>query len=167
MPKHPPFEKGNKITSKYNSSYIEKVDKYLKWSKDRSIKVLKQRSNEKGYEIFESKLQVKLPTLVGFAKYVGVVENTITNWRNAYPEFKVASDKIIGEQRQKLIDSGLSGAYNSTIAKLILSSNHGMKERVDNTTKDESVNNFNDEQINRIAERIVERRPASDGDTSV
>ncbi len=66
---------------------------------------------------------------------------------------------------QRLIDMGLSGVYNSTIAKLILSSNHGMRERLDKTSDDKPINNFNDEQVDRIADRIS-RRKSDDGGIS-
>ena len=39
----------------------------------------------------------------------------------------------------RLGESGLSGAYNSTIAKLILSSNHGMHEKSEVENKSEYV----------------------------
>lgn len=37
-------------------------------------------------------------------------------------------------QKRELINRGLLGTYNSTIAKLILSSNHMMTERIDQTS---------------------------------
>jgi hypothetical protein len=40
-----------------------------------------------------------------------------------------------------------------------------MKERVDATTDDEPINNFNDKQIDRIADRIA-RGKGDDGSTS-
>ena len=151
--------------NKYKEEYIEEVDKYLKKNKDRNVKILKQKNIEKGYLSYENQLKVKLPTIVGFAIYLGVSEKTLYNWANANSEFKAALSKIKNEQKQRLINSGLSGTYNSTIAKLILSSNHGMKERVDNTTDDKPINNFNDEQINKIADRIAGRE-GDDGSIS-
>lgn len=159
------FKENNKDAEKYDPKFIGYVDKYLKKNRDRNVKILKQKNTDKGYEMFETRLKVKLPTIVGFALYLGVVEKTLHNWANEYPEFRVALDKIKSEQRQRLINSGLSGEYNSTIAKLILSSNHGMRERVDATTDDGPINNFNDEQVNRIADRIA-RRKSDDGNQS-
>jgi len=37
-------------------------------------------------------------------------------------------------QKKRLIEEGLSGKYNSAIAKLILSANHGMSDRTENST---------------------------------
>jgi len=141
--------------TEYKEKYIKEVDKYLKKNKDRYTKFLKQKNLGKGYSTYESRLKVKLPTIVGFAIYLNVSEKSLYNWADVHSEFRVALDKIKNEQKQRLINSGLAGIYNSTIAKLILSSNHGMKERIDNTTDDEPINNFSDEQINRIADRIA------------
>lgn len=139
--------------TEYKEKYIKEVDKYLKKNKDRYTKFLKQKN--KDYSTYESRLKVKLPTIVGFAIYLNVSEKSLYNWADVRPKFRVALNKIKNEQKQRLINSGLAGIYNSTIAKLILSSNHGMKERIDNTTDDEPINNFSDEQINRIADRIA------------
>ena len=141
--------------TEYKEKYIKEVDKYLKKNKDRYTKFLKQKNLGKGYSTYESRLKVKLPTIVGFAIYLNVSEKSLYNWADVRPKFRVALNKIKNEQKQRLINSGLAGIYNSTIAKLILSSNHGMKERIDNTTDDEPINNFSDEQINRIADRIA------------
>jgi len=153
------------VISRFKKRYINDVDKYIKKNKDRNTKYLKQRNDSKGYETYETKLVVKLPTIVGFSIYLGFAEKTLYTWAGKSPEFRLALDRIKNEQKQRLMNSGLSGQYNSTIAKLILSSNHGMKERVDNTTDDEPINSFNDEQIDRIADRIA-RRKRNDGGTS-
>jgi len=159
-------ENTNRVdNSDYEEKYIGEVDVYLKKNKDRSVKVLKQKNTEKGYSMFVNKLKVKLPTIVGFAAYLGFSEKTLYNWAETFPEFRTALDKIKNEQKQRLINSGLSGDYNPTIAKLVLSSNHGMKDRVDSTTNDESINNFTDEQIDRIADRY-NRGKGNDGRAS-
>lgn len=144
----------------YNEKFIDQVDKYLKKNKDRKVKFLKKKNGERGYLTFDTKLKVKLPTITGFALFLGVSQKTIYSWAEIFPDFREALDKIKSEQKQRLINSGLSGEYNAAIAKLILSSNHGMKERVDSTTDDKPINNFNDQQINRIADRIARRQNA-------
>ena len=37
------------------------------------------------------------------------------------------------EQKERLVNMGLAGVYNSNIAKMMLSSNHGMKDRIETT----------------------------------
>lgn len=97
---------------------------------------------------FERRLRVNIPTLEGLATYLGVNRDTLQEWRKEHKEFSVSFDYLLREQAQKLMVGGLSGDYNPTIAKLILSANHGMKERVDATTDDKplpantTINNF-------------------------
>jgi hypothetical protein len=58
------------------------------------------------------------------ALYLDVNKTTIFEWEKKYPDFSNSLDKIKDEQKKRLLEKGLSGEYNSTIAKLILSSNH-------------------------------------------
>lgn len=112
--------------SEYKEEYISKIDEYLNLHQDYLI---------------EDKIKVKLPTIEGFAKYIGVNKTTLYYWESSYPSFSNALDKIRTEQKERLINSGLSGDYNSTIAKLILSANHGMSEKTeqDITTKGQAL----------------------------
>lgn len=109
---------GGRPTS-YEPVFIDSVDEYLKGCVD-------------VYEMIEGigkVLKVKLPTREKFAQFINVSQDSLVNWGKEYPEFFAALQKIDIEQKQKVLESGLSGAYNSKIGGLILSSNHGMKER--------------------------------------
>lgn len=140
-------EDKNKIgrPTDYDPKFIDEVDKYLKANQDKEVEVVKQRNDDKGYEMLEHKLKVKLPTREGFALFIGVQRQAIWEWSKKYDGFNYALRKIDTEQQKRLINAGLSGEYNSTIAKLILSSNHGMKERTDTdiTSGGEKVGSFN------------------------
>ncbi|MHC4735716.1 MAG: terminase small subunit [Planctomycetota bacterium] len=107
--------------SEYKPEYVKKVDEYIQLS-------LKQ-----------NKTTTELPTLVGLAIYFDKVVNTLKNWGKEHPEFLTALRKLQAYQKRELINRGLLGTYNSTIAKLILSSNHGMTERIDQTSGDEPM----------------------------
>ncbi len=107
--------------SEYKPEYVEKVDEYIQLS-------LKQ-----------NKTTTELPTLVGLAIYFDKVVNTLKNWGKEHPEFLTALKKLQAYQKRELINRGLLGTYNSTIAKLILSSNHMMTERIDQTSGDEPM----------------------------
>lgn len=123
--------------TKYKEEFCAKVDEYLKEHQDEEVQVVKQANAEKGYEMFDNKLKVKLPTIEGFARYVDVNKTTLYEWETEHPNFSNALEKIRTEQKERLINSGLSSEYNSTIAKLILSSNHGMSDRGIVNTEDE------------------------------
>ena len=114
--------------TKYDPLFINEVDKYL---------------DECG------KNQMKVPTKQEFAMRIGVDDDTLDNWANAKdengklinPDFFGALKKLMQSQAVQLINDGIYGGkeVNSTIIKLLLQNNHGMKERVDNTTNDKDV----------------------------
>jgi hypothetical protein len=84
-------------------------------------------------------VNVNLPKIEGFAQYIGVHKDTITEWKKKYDDFSVALDKIRTEQHNRLVDNGLSGRYNPVITRLILANNHGMREKSDVTTGGEKI----------------------------
>jgi hypothetical protein len=129
--------------TEYKEEYIQKADEYLKANKDEYEEFHKTRGEKSdGYERL---VRVKLPTIEGFALMLGHNKHALYDWEKKYPKFSHALDKIREEQRKRLINGGLSGDYNSTIAKLILSSNHGYKEKTeqDITSKGDKVVGFN------------------------
>ena len=111
----------------YKPEYVNKVYEYLKLKNDEEIEFHKTRGeNTNSYERI---LKVNLPTKEDFALFIGVNKSSLYDWEELYPEFSNALDLITIHQRGKLINGGLSGTYNPTIAKLLLSANHGMKEK--------------------------------------
>jgi hypothetical protein len=162
MPQGAPLN--NQNASKYDPKYIDEVYAYIKKSKDRQRKVIK-RFGKNGLETFETKIVVKLPTNEGFSRYAGISVPTLLSWAKKHKSFRKALRALKAEQKDRLINGGLAGTYNPTIAKLLLSSDHNMKERVDNTTNDLPTNNFSDEQLNRIAERVLKGRSDTVGNT--
>lgn len=125
----------------YKPEYCLMVSKYLEKCQDEEREIVKQRGTTKTgeYEMTDHKLTVKLPTVEDFGLFIGVPKRTIYEWRDKFPEFLHSLDLIVGEQQKRLINKGLSGDYNPTIAKLILSANHGMREKSDITTDDEKL----------------------------
>lgn len=153
--------------TKYKEEFIAKVDEYLSERVDKEVQVVKQANTEKGYEMYDNKIKVQLPTREGFAGFIGVDRKTLDNWGNKYEEFFHALTKIDTEQHKRLIDNGLSGDYNPTIAKLILSSNHGMREKTDTdiTSGGEPIKitgmEIIDESV-RVKAKIQEQEPEAD-----
>ena len=84
------------------------------------------------------KLDVQLPTLEGLAQHLNVPRSTVDRWRKDYPQFNELCERILNAQAVKLINGGLSGAYNATIVKVMLSK-HGYVEKVDQADKPMSI----------------------------
>jgi hypothetical protein len=80
-----------------------------------------------------------LPSKVGYAVFLGVAEDTVSNWGKANPDFLGSLRMLLTIEKHTLINKGLRGLYNSTIAKLILSSNHGLREGTDITTGGDKI----------------------------
>ena len=118
--------------SKYDPIFIDKVDEYLKQCAD-SYKAVNT-----GDKVI-MKLEVSLPMIEDFAEYIEVSVESIYNWEKEYPEFLQATNKIRSRQKKVLINKGVSGEYNPFITKLVLSANHGMRERSDVTSDDKPI----------------------------
>jgi reverse gyrase len=127
--------------SSYDPAICKKVDEYLEMKKDEYQAILKARNTESGHEAYDQILKVDLPMVEDFAVYVGVPLSTLYHWRETHPEFLEALGRIAEEQKKRLLNKGLSGEYNSTIAKLILSANHGMSEKTINTNIEVKADN--------------------------
>src|SRR3972149_9518574 len=120
--------------TKYNPLFVDELDKYLETT---------------------GKEQMSLPAIQGFALWLDVDSDTLNNWANTkikdadgketgklmYPKFFCTLKKLKELQAKQLIDDGIYGGkeVNSTIVKLLLQNNHGMKERTDQTTNDKDL----------------------------
>ena len=131
--------------TEYKPEYVQKATEYIDSCVDTNEVWIKSES-DKG-ETRERIKNVKLPTHEGFAIYLGVATSSLYAWAKEHEEFSKALEKIKEHQKQKLIDKTLAGEYNSTIAKLILGSNHNMVERQEikqtNLTAEDLINNLN------------------------
>lgn len=138
MEKEKDKDKGGRPT-KYTTDkeMCAMVDEYLSECKDEEYQ-LTRTEGEKS-TTYDNKIRVKLPTIEGFALWLGVHKDTLYEWKKLHQKFSDALDRIIQEQKERLINNGLSGDYQPVIAKLMLSSNHGMREKSDVTTGGEKI----------------------------
>lgn len=81
-------------------------------------------------------LKVNIPTIEGLALYLEVNRSTIYQWQKDHKEFSNIIDTLQQKQAQQLINKGLSGNYNPTIAKVLLTK-HGYtdKQEIDQKTE--------------------------------
>lgn len=93
----------------YSSEIVEKAETYLK-----TFEVL-------GDEI---------PSIEGLSLFLDITRTTIYDWakQESKAEFSYILSKINTKQKQVLINKGLSGDFNSAIAKLVLGT-HGLSEK--------------------------------------
>lgn len=107
--------------TKYDPSFCYKVKEYLESA---------------------TKENMHMPKIESFAIFLGVNKDTLYEWAKEHKEFSDALRDIMTVQAERLIDDGIYGGkeVNATIVKLLLQNNHGMKERVDQTTNDKEVN---------------------------
>lgn len=121
----------------YDASYCLKADDYVKQCIDEWDEYHKTRGEKS--DTYERNLKVKLPTHEGFATLLGVNVRLLYAWGDKYPDFQQSLDFITKAQKERLLQEGLAGNYNPIIAKLVLSSNHGMREKTDMTSDGEKV----------------------------
>lgn len=112
---------------KYNTEILSKTQEYINNSEDAEEQVLELENEEKGYKKYKTKIRVHLPTIEGLARFLSVHKDTIYQWRKDYAEFSDLIETLLHKQSEALINNGLSGDYNPTIAKVLLSK-HGYRE---------------------------------------
>ena len=114
--------------TKYNNKILKKAWTYIASCKD-----------DEGIQ-----KKVKLPKAEGLAIYLDVSRDTLYEWASKHKEFSDILEAINQEQIERLINNGLSGFYNSTIAKLVLAK-HGYKEetKTDLTSGGEQIKTIN------------------------
>lgn len=116
--------------------------------------------------IKDNRLTVNLPSIEGLAMHLEVSRSTVYLWQKEHPEFSDILEVLLQKQAKALLNNGLSGSYNSTIAKLILTK-HGYtdKTEVDQKTvvKDERIDDskFTDEELRILAELQRKGRTSS------
>lgn len=134
------MSKGGRPTD-YSEKILEKALEYITETQDETI---------------DGKTKVNLPSIEGLASYIDVNRDTIYEWCKVHPVFSDIIEKLKEKQINSLINNGLQGTYNPTIAKVMLA-RQGYRDAVDTdiTTKGEAVNNTSEiqeltKQLNEI-----------------
>ena len=143
MAKEPKSKLPNPVgrPTSYDANYHpQAVHEYLATCRDTEDMKVTMESDKTGTTAYQFSTKVKLPQMAGLARYFHVARSTLWEWKEKYPEFSIALEELMAEQELRLADNGLGGQYNSTITKLMLSNNHGYKEKTDNTHNVNVVN---------------------------
>lgn len=141
-------EEANKVgrPTDYDDTIVKRTLEYIDACEDEEYDWTKSTSSGKvDSESWEHRIKVKLPTVEGLALFLDVSRDTIYEWGDKHKDFSDTLKKLKAKQAEQLISKGLSGDYSPIITKLILSSNHGMKEKTetDITSKGKQIGGFN------------------------
>jgi hypothetical protein len=115
----------------------------------------KGKQKAKTVQMLERKFRVRLPMLEGVALALDIQVPTIQEWRKQYPEFSSLIAKVLQLQAQRLAENSLTGLYNPTIAKVLLSK-HGYREGHELANPDGSNLFRPDDKDREIADRALE-----------
>lgn len=118
----------------YGPSIIKKAEEYLGNCVD-DVEEQTIGMSSKGTELFKNKVKVRLPSKGGLAVYLDVARDTLYEWANKYPEFSDIMERLGAIQEERLMNNGLSGDYNPTITKVLLTK-HGYKEGIEHGGED-------------------------------
>ena len=133
--------------SKYTPTIQKKADQYLADCGNEYWDYHQTRGSTS--DSYERKVKINLPSNDGLAIHLGVVESTVYLWAEKHPIFSETLALIKQLQKKMLLSGGLNGDYNSAIAKLILSANHGMTDRIDHTSAGEALSVSFDNSFNK------------------
>ena len=115
----------------YTEKITTRAQKYLDGCVD-SIEEYHKTRGEKS-DSYERIVRVKIPTIEGLASYLKISKDTVYAWEKIHKEFSYVIDDLRSTQADRLINNGMSGDYNPTIAKVLLTK-HGYREGIDKTT---------------------------------
>jgi len=134
-------KRGHETT--YTDAYNKKAKEYLQNSVDVVTEFHKTRGEKS--DSYERIIDVKIPSVAGLAIYLKVARSTIYKWADEQPNFSDTLEQILATQEEILTSNGLGGQYSPVITKLMLSNNHGYKEKTetDVTSKGERISGFN------------------------
>lgn len=113
------------LVREYINSCVDQIEEYHKTRGDKS-------------DTYERLVKVKIPTIEGLAYELGVSRSTLYLWKEENKEFSDIIEQLQAIQADRLLNNGLSGTYNPTIAKVLLTK-HGYREGIDQTTNDKDI----------------------------
>lgn len=117
----------------YNETIVPQVRQYLETCIDEEKEFHATRGEKS--DTYQRRLRVRLPTIEGLAVHLHISRETIYQWKKEYKEFSDIIDELMAKQAEALVTNGLSGDYNPTIAKVLLTK-HGYREGLEQTGKD-------------------------------
>ena len=112
--------------TKYTEQAVVIAKSYLESCKDTEEQVIAGQGEN--FVNYRTKLNVNIPTIEGLALELDVHKDTIYEWEKIHQDFSDVVTRIRNTQAVRLVNMGLSGQYNHTVAKVLLSK-HGYSEK--------------------------------------
>jgi hypothetical protein len=120
--------------TKYDyASMHELVLEYIKECVDEVTEFHKTRGDKS--DSYDRIIQVKLPSIEGLCIKLKISKDTLYQWEKEHKEFSDDIEEVRKIQAERLINNGLNGSYNPTIAKVLLTK-HGYREGIEQTGAD-------------------------------
>ncbi len=135
-------------TSEFGEDILNKTREYIDKCVDEWYTQVKTEGKDS--TTVDNKLKVRLPSIEGLAFYLCIARVTVYDWEKKFPEFAALVNQIRNIQADRLINNGLSGDYNSTIAKVILTK-HGY---VDKTETEHTISELSNEEKKRLSKLL-------------
>lgn len=112
--------------TEYSEQVLIDSKEYVDSCEDEITSVISGQSDS--FTKYEQKLKVNIPTIEGLARYLKIHRSTVYAWQKEHPEFSDIIEELQQKQAERLLSNGLSGDYNSTIAKVLLTK-HGYTDK--------------------------------------
>jgi len=93
------------------------------------------------------------PMFIDFAMKIDVCDDTLTNWKNEYPEFFAAYRRARKLQESTIARNALKNKYNASFSQFMLTCNHDWRVDIINSDKKDTVINVN---LNNLSKLSVE-----------
>ena len=107
----------------YGQDILDKAREYLdKHCEDKEI----ESDDSRNFRVV-----VRLPSIEWLCLYLKIHRSTCYDWKEKYPEFSDIIEELMQSQAFALLNNWLSGTYNSTIAKVILTK-HWYTDKTEN-----------------------------------
>jgi len=113
--------------SKYKKQYCEEIIRFFDVPQTKIQKVTQITAS--GVTEFHKEVPENLPTIIGFARKIGVLSETLKEWADKYEEFSVSYRKALELEKEFLIQNGLKGFYQPNIFQFIASNLTDMKNK--------------------------------------
>jgi len=113
--------------TKYKKQYCEEIIRFFDVPQTKIQKVTQITAS--GVTEFNKEVPENLPTIIGFARKIGVLSETLKEWADKHEEFSVSYRKALELEKEFLIQNGLKGFYQPNIFQFIASNLTDMKNK--------------------------------------